>query len=129
MNSATNVHHNLQGAVIPSSGSVGMRIQYPFLISIVMVSFCIMVAIYFGATFFYYLNFLLLSRSFYLIAFAFVCMYVVQFLLYRLNMVHLLNLTSKYIFKESIWKKKGFWPCNCFSCGKWSTNCPDLPVA
>ena len=31
VNSATNVHHNLQGAVIPSSGSVGMRIQYPFL--------------------------------------------------------------------------------------------------
>ena len=31
MNTATNVHHNLQGAVIPSSGSVGMRIQYPFL--------------------------------------------------------------------------------------------------
>ncbi|CDO97764.1 unnamed protein product [Coffea canephora] len=29
VNSATNVHHNLQGAVIPSSGSVGMRIQYP----------------------------------------------------------------------------------------------------
>ncbi|KAJ6892737.1 hypothetical protein NC651_025829 [Populus alba x Populus x berolinensis] len=30
VNSATNVHHTLQGAVIPSSGSVGMRIQYPF---------------------------------------------------------------------------------------------------
>ncbi|KAG5237957.1 U1 small nuclear ribonucleoprotein [Salix suchowensis] len=30
LNSATNVHHTLQGAVIPSSGSVGMRIQYPF---------------------------------------------------------------------------------------------------
>lgn len=30
MNSATHVHHSLQGAVIPSSGSVGMRIQYPF---------------------------------------------------------------------------------------------------
>ncbi|CAL5361050.1 unnamed protein product [Camellia sinensis] len=30
VNSATNVHHILQGAVIPSSGSVGMRIQYPF---------------------------------------------------------------------------------------------------
>ncbi|PKI40250.1 hypothetical protein CRG98_039368 [Punica granatum] len=30
VNSATNVHHSLQGAVIPSSGSVGMRIQYPF---------------------------------------------------------------------------------------------------
>ncbi|KAJ7962703.1 RNA-binding protein with multiple splicing [Quillaja saponaria] len=30
LNSASNVHHNLQGAVIPSSGSVGMRIQYPF---------------------------------------------------------------------------------------------------
>ncbi|CAL9221719.1 unnamed protein product [Arabidopsis halleri] len=29
VNSATNVHHNLQGAVIPSSGSIGMRIQYP----------------------------------------------------------------------------------------------------
>ncbi|KAJ7952026.1 putative RNA-binding protein with multiple splicing [Quillaja saponaria] len=28
LNSATNVHRNLQGAVIPSSGSVGMRIQY-----------------------------------------------------------------------------------------------------
>lgn len=28
VSSATNVHHNLQGAVIPSSGSVGMRIQY-----------------------------------------------------------------------------------------------------
>lgn len=28
MNTATNVHHSLQGAVIPSSGSVGMRIQY-----------------------------------------------------------------------------------------------------
>ncbi|XP_050894449.1 cell wall integrity protein scw1 isoform X2 [Lathyrus oleraceus] len=28
VNSATNVHHNLQGAVIPSSGSIGMRIQY-----------------------------------------------------------------------------------------------------
>ncbi|XP_010545616.1 PREDICTED: U2 small nuclear ribonucleoprotein B'' [Tarenaya hassleriana] len=28
VNSATNVHHTLQGAVIPSSGSVGMRIQY-----------------------------------------------------------------------------------------------------
>ncbi|KAF8082270.1 hypothetical protein N665_0839s0010 [Sinapis alba] len=28
VNSATNVHHNLQGAVIPSSGSVGMRIQF-----------------------------------------------------------------------------------------------------
>ncbi|VFQ63376.1 unnamed protein product [Cuscuta campestris] len=27
--SATNVHQTLQGAVIPSSGSVGMRIQYP----------------------------------------------------------------------------------------------------
>lgn len=31
VNSATNVHHNLQGAVIPSSGAVGMRIQYPSL--------------------------------------------------------------------------------------------------
>ncbi|KAL8139276.1 hypothetical protein V2J09_005297 [Rumex salicifolius] len=30
VNSAVAVHHNLQGAVIPSSGSVGMRIQYPF---------------------------------------------------------------------------------------------------
>ncbi|KAM3245776.1 hypothetical protein P3L10_007543 [Capsicum annuum] len=30
VNSATNVHQNLQGAVIPSSSSVGMRIQYPF---------------------------------------------------------------------------------------------------
>ncbi|KAJ9568552.1 hypothetical protein OSB04_004518 [Centaurea solstitialis] len=30
VNSATNVHHSLQGAVIPSSGSVGMRIQYPY---------------------------------------------------------------------------------------------------
>ncbi|KAK6118720.1 hypothetical protein DH2020_047525 [Rehmannia glutinosa] len=29
LNSATNVHRSLQGAVIPSSGSVGMRIQYP----------------------------------------------------------------------------------------------------
>ncbi|XP_042021550.1 RNA-binding protein, mRNA-processing factor 2a-like [Salvia splendens] len=28
VNSATNVHHTLQGAVIPSSGAVGMRIQY-----------------------------------------------------------------------------------------------------
>ncbi|XP_057538771.1 uncharacterized protein LOC130816142 [Amaranthus tricolor] len=28
VNSASHVHHNLQGAVIPSSGSVGMRIQY-----------------------------------------------------------------------------------------------------
>ncbi|KAE8664538.1 hypothetical protein F3Y22_tig00112759pilonHSYRG00020 [Hibiscus syriacus] len=28
LNSASNVHHSLQGAVIPSSGSVGMRIQY-----------------------------------------------------------------------------------------------------
>ncbi|XP_030546832.2 U2 small nuclear ribonucleoprotein B'' isoform X1 [Rhodamnia argentea] len=28
VNSATNVHHSLQGAVISSSGSVGMRIQY-----------------------------------------------------------------------------------------------------
>ncbi|XP_051116967.1 uncharacterized protein LOC127241793 [Andrographis paniculata] len=28
VNSATNVHHTLQGAVIPSSGTVGMRIQY-----------------------------------------------------------------------------------------------------
>ncbi|KAL3825035.1 hypothetical protein ACJIZ3_021064 [Penstemon smallii] len=30
VSSAANVHHSLQGAVIPSSGSVGMRIQYPF---------------------------------------------------------------------------------------------------
>ncbi|XVE89472.1 hypothetical protein DITRI_Ditri19aG0203900 [Diplodiscus trichospermus] len=30
VNAATNVHQSLQGAVIPSSGSVGMRIQYPF---------------------------------------------------------------------------------------------------
>ncbi|KAL6496891.1 hypothetical protein OROGR_028820 [Orobanche gracilis] len=29
VNSATNVHRSLQGAVIPSSGSIGMRIQYP----------------------------------------------------------------------------------------------------
>lgn len=28
VSSATNVHHSLQGAVIPSSGSIGMRIQY-----------------------------------------------------------------------------------------------------
>ncbi|KAG8499233.1 hypothetical protein CXB51_005740 [Gossypium anomalum] len=28
VSTATNVHHSLQGAVIPSSGSVGMRIQY-----------------------------------------------------------------------------------------------------
>ncbi|KAJ6727552.1 CELL WALL INTEGRITY PROTEIN SCW1 [Salix purpurea] len=28
LNSATTVHHSLQGAVIPSSGSIGMRIQY-----------------------------------------------------------------------------------------------------
>ncbi|XP_017616027.1 cell wall integrity protein scw1 isoform X2 [Gossypium arboreum] len=28
VNSASNVHHSLQGAVIPSSGSIGMRIQY-----------------------------------------------------------------------------------------------------
>ncbi|MBA0695260.1 hypothetical protein Gotri_003211 [Gossypium trilobum] len=32
VNSASNVHHSLQGAVIPSSGSIGMRIQYPFCI-------------------------------------------------------------------------------------------------
>ncbi|KAK1422542.1 hypothetical protein QVD17_25738 [Tagetes erecta] len=32
VNSATNVHHSLQGAVIPSAGSVGMRIQYPYTI-------------------------------------------------------------------------------------------------
>ncbi|GAB2250004.1 hypothetical protein Droror1_Dr00013363 [Drosera rotundifolia] len=32
VNSAANVQHNLQGAVIPSSGSVGMRIQYPFIL-------------------------------------------------------------------------------------------------
>ncbi|KAJ4953967.1 hypothetical protein NE237_030799 [Protea cynaroides] len=30
VNSATNVHHSLQGAVIPSSGRGGVRIQYPF---------------------------------------------------------------------------------------------------
>ncbi|CAJ2656530.1 unnamed protein product [Trifolium pratense] len=36
VNSATNVHHNLQGAVIPSSGSIGMRIQYPFLLSSIL---------------------------------------------------------------------------------------------
>nr|CAD1840257.1 unnamed protein product [Ananas comosus var. bracteatus] len=29
MNTAAAVHHNLQGAVIPSSGRGGMRIQYP----------------------------------------------------------------------------------------------------
>ena len=28
LTSATNVHQNLQGDVIPSSGSIGMRIQY-----------------------------------------------------------------------------------------------------
>ncbi|XP_031376346.1 cell wall integrity protein scw1-like isoform X1 [Punica granatum] len=28
VNSATNVHHSLQGTVIPCSGSLGMRIQY-----------------------------------------------------------------------------------------------------
>lgn len=38
VNSATNVHHNLQGAVIPSSGSIGMRIQYPFLYIINMIN-------------------------------------------------------------------------------------------
>lgn len=32
VNSATAVHHTLQGAVIPSSGRGGMRIQYPLLI-------------------------------------------------------------------------------------------------
>ncbi|KAK2969967.1 hypothetical protein RJ640_008307 [Escallonia rubra] len=32
VNSATNVHHSLQGAVIPSSGSIGMRIQYPLIL-------------------------------------------------------------------------------------------------
>ncbi|GAB2268679.1 hypothetical protein Dimus_003630 [Dionaea muscipula] len=36
VNSAANVHHSLQGAVIPSSGSVGMRIQYPFTFLIIM---------------------------------------------------------------------------------------------
>ncbi|KAG1326946.1 RNA-binding protein with multiple splicing 2 [Cocos nucifera] len=30
LNSATTVHQNLQGAVLPSSGRGGMRIQYPF---------------------------------------------------------------------------------------------------
>ncbi|XP_073144183.1 uncharacterized protein [Henckelia pumila] len=30
VNSAAHVHHSFQGAVIPSSGSVGMRIQYPY---------------------------------------------------------------------------------------------------
>jgi hypothetical protein len=29
VNAATAVHHTLQGAVIPSSGRGGMRIQYP----------------------------------------------------------------------------------------------------
>lgn len=32
MNAATSVHQTLQGAVIPSSGRGGMRIQYPLLI-------------------------------------------------------------------------------------------------
>lgn len=32
VNSATAVHQTLQGAVIPSSGRGGMRIQYPLLI-------------------------------------------------------------------------------------------------
>ncbi|KAK7293966.1 hypothetical protein RJT34_16849 [Clitoria ternatea] len=41
VNSATNVHHNLQGAVIPSSGSVGMRIQYPFCVQYLDASFLV----------------------------------------------------------------------------------------
>lgn len=32
MNAATSVHQTLQGAVIPSSGRGGMRIQYPLFI-------------------------------------------------------------------------------------------------
>ncbi|XP_038718408.1 cell wall integrity protein scw1 isoform X2 [Tripterygium wilfordii] len=47
VNSATNVHHSLQGAVIPSSGSVGMRIQYPFDISMHVLLFCCTVLISF----------------------------------------------------------------------------------
>jgi hypothetical protein len=37
VNSATNVHHNLQGAVIPSSGSIGMRIQYPYILLLFLI--------------------------------------------------------------------------------------------
>ena len=38
VNSATAVHQNLQGAVIPSSGRGGMRIQYPFCMLNIVVS-------------------------------------------------------------------------------------------
>jgi len=38
VNSATAVHQNLQGAVIPSSGRGGMRIQYPFCMLKIVVS-------------------------------------------------------------------------------------------
>ncbi|GER28343.1 RNA-binding (RRM/RBD/RNP motifs) family protein [Striga asiatica] len=38
VNSATNVHRSLQGAVIPSSGSVGMRIQYPLFLLLLFFS-------------------------------------------------------------------------------------------
>lgn len=38
INSATAVHQNLQGAVLPSSGRGGLRIQYPFCMLIAIAS-------------------------------------------------------------------------------------------
>ncbi|KAL4584521.1 hypothetical protein LXL04_009124 [Taraxacum kok-saghyz] len=52
VNSATNVHHMLQGAVIPSSASVGMRIQYPSLYIFCYFCVCMYMYIYLLVIFF-----------------------------------------------------------------------------
>ncbi|KAM7483968.1 hypothetical protein LguiB_008551 [Lonicera macranthoides] len=56
VNSATNVHRSLQGAVIPSSSSIGMRIQYPFQCFLTSVSRCPLCGFFFAYTFFFHLK-------------------------------------------------------------------------
>ncbi|WMV22565.1 hypothetical protein MTR67_015950 [Solanum verrucosum] len=104
VNSATNVHHSLQGAVIPSSGSVGMRIQYPF--------FLFSCLIY---------GLLELDVS--------VILFTLFLPLYCFSGLSLTVYLIVYIFKESIWEKEGLWPPSCCPQCKWSSSTSDILVA
>lgn len=105
VNSATNVHHNLQGAVIPSSGSIGMRIQYPLY---TYYSLCL---------------FIFLQKKNYLLIFYYSMPSSFFFSVW-------FSLTQWYIFKESIWEEKGRWRLFflSFSECKWSPRSSDISV-
>lgn len=109
VNSATNVHHNLQGAVIPSSGAVGMRIQYP---SIILLFHNLIARIARQFSFFY-------SH--------FSHCFILSIAIYFIFSVSLLTL--RYIFEKPVWEKEGLrLPRSSPECER-SSSSNHLPVA